>query len=97
MRANGRASGPVLQSVFLVILAHSASEKNHKFVSTHDVIFERVFLYEFPANGARDFLLAMLVQSVPFHIDFLTRVTTAWELAPTVHRRAKDPESGERR
>ena len=25
-RANGRASGPILQSVFLVILAHSATD-----------------------------------------------------------------------
>ena len=29
-RANGQASGPVLQSVFLVILDHSAREKRKK-------------------------------------------------------------------
>ena len=29
-RANGRASGQVLQSVFLVILAHSAKEKERR-------------------------------------------------------------------
>ena len=27
-RANGRASGPVLQSVFLVVLAHSGEESS---------------------------------------------------------------------
>ena len=46
-RANGRVSGPVLQSVFCVVLAHSAFLSRHPVPLSHPLSFLKVFLFHF--------------------------------------------------